>query len=262
MLIQKDEWLEGQLECQMIRQLAAGGSSELYLVRLKNTGHLLAAKAADSSKRAGALLRNEYEMLRSLRFPGIPRALELVQKERYIYLLMTYYSGTNLEEYIMAQGPLRESQVKNIAQKLCNILYYLHRRDNPVLHNDIKPSNILLQEDGEVLLLDFGLAQYEKEYKETILFQGTLGYAAPECWHRERKKVSQATDIFALGATIYRLLEGQEPKEHFGNLQLTDMDRQRNWQAFLNKCCTLDVSKRYQSAAQVYHDLNRVCDMI
>lgn len=262
MLVQRDEWLEGQLECRIMELLAAGGTSEIYLARLKNTGNLLAAKVAEPDKRAGALLQNEYEMLKNLRFQGIPRVLELVRKEKYMYLLMPYYSGKNLEEYIKAYGPLSEGQVIAIAQGLCRILCYLHRKDKPVLHNDIKPSNILIQEDTEVLLLDFGLAQYEKEHRETILFQGTLGYAAPECWHQERERVSGATDIFALGATIYRLLEGQEPKEHFGNLELTDRDRRRNWQAFINKCCALDVAKRYQSAAQVYRDLNGIGNMI
>lgn len=219
--------------------------SELYRAKLIGTELLMVMKASNY------ILKNEFEILTSIRHPGIPRVMDYVSEEKYSYVVMPYYYGENLERIVSRCGAMSEIKVLDIAKQLCEILVFLQERDRPILHNDIKPSNILLKEDGNVILLDFGLAGFEGEKRECVLFQGTLGYAAPECWHQERLRLTKATDAFSFGATLFRLLENKQPKDCYGNFVLSDCEKHKRWQDIINKCCTLEPKYRYQNAAQI-----------
>lgn len=228
----------------------------MYRARLQWTEMPLMAKGVIHTKQIW--IQKEYEILSRLRHPGIPRVLEFVKETEASFLLMPYYTGQTLEELVLQEGELPEKMVLDIAKQLCEILCYLQMREVAILHNDIKPANILLQEDGSVMLLDFGLACYEGEGKTHVLFQGSLGYAAPECWHLEECTLSKATDVFAFGATIYRLLTGEKPCSHYGKFLIGDVGVQERWQKLINKCCTLEAKYRYQNAAQIYDSLQSI----
>lgn len=228
----------------------------MYRARLHWTEVPLMVKGTIHTKQI--LIQKEYEILSHLRHPGIPRVLEFVEEVEGSFLLMPYYAGQTLEEVVFQVGKLSERTVLNIAKQLCEILMFLQEREKPILHNDIKPANILLQEDGSVILLDFGLACFEGEKRQSVLFQGSLGYAAPECWHMREGALSKATDVFALGATIYRLLTGGKPCEHYGKFVLFDDEVKARWQSIINKCCTLETNSRYQNAAQMLDALQQI----
>ena len=127
-----------------------------------------------------------------------------------------------------------------------------------MVHNDIKPANIILQEDGGVVLVDYGLAEKIGNICENVTFQGTLGYAAPESWHREEFQSDPAGDVFSLGATLFYLLENKQPQLCYGKFVLSDKEKKNRWQSVLDKCCALDVKKRYQSAAQIYEVISKI----
>ena len=255
--------------CRITRFLASGGMSEIYLAQLEGTKHFFAVKAVDNSEKKVRCLKKEYELLKKLRWSGIPRVMIFEEEKRRSYFVMFYYEGINLEQYIedcLRKGEkIPEHKILHIAKGLCQILAYLHgdvydlqRVKQPALiHQDIKPANILLQENNRVVLLDFGVADYGGAVQNNVAFQGTLGYAAPECWHREQEGISRATDIFALGATLFRLLEGREPRACFGSFVLTDKERAARWQEIINKCCAMDKNDRIQSAAKLYEMLKQ-----
>lgn len=227
----------------------------MYRAKLSGTEVPLLIKSVSNRKQK--CLQKEYEILSCLRHSGIPRVLEFVENAESSFMIMLYYEGETLENVLQRVGKFSEQTVLCIAKQLCEILCYLQTRKEVVLHNDIKPSNILLQEDGNIILLDFGLACLEGEKVGNVLFQGTLGYAAPECWHRD-VVLTKSADTFAFGSTIYRLLEAKQPKEHYGNLILTNEDKRKRWQFFLDKCCNLEAKCRYQNAAQIYEALLQI----
>lgn len=260
MLFEMGDWTSPAFACEILGSLSGGHMAELYLARLKNTEHLVAVKAVQNGTAAQSLLRREAQVLHGLRQEGIPEMYGYWEEEDKSYFIMSYHKGRNLEEYIRQKGCMQEEQVQQIAMELCRILAYLHSKRVAVIHNDLKPANVLLQESGQVILLDFGLAEHINASREKLYFQGTLGYAAPECWHREADNICPATDVFALGATLFYLLEGREPKACYGKFQLSEeicLQKDR-WQPVINKCCALDIRKRYQSAAEVYEVIKKI----
>ena len=260
MLFEAGEWTSDNFPCEILYRLNGGHMAELYIAKLKNTEHLVVVKAVSSESISQKFLLREAKILSGLRQEGLPEMYGCFKEPEKVYYIMSYHKGMDLEQYIQKNGCMTEVQVCKITMRICRILAYLHNRRIAVVHNDLKPANLWLQEDGQVVLLDFGLAEYFFGGTEKIYFQGTLGYAAPECWHRDTKKIGPATDIFALGATIFYLLEGQNPKDCYGKFRISgeNVHKKNRWQPVLNKCCALDVRKRYQSAAQVYEVLNKM----
>lgn len=252
MLYKKGDFVGNRYFVEIIDCMEVKASSELYLGKLKGTELKIVVKVSNH------LVQNEYEILSGLRYPGIPRVIDFLCASEYSYMLMPYYKGLSLEQVILKNGALSHNSVLNISKNLCEILMFLQGRENTILHNDIKPSNILWKEDGSIVLLDFGLASYEGEKREDLLFQGTPGYAAPECWHQKDMPLTKTSDIFAFGATIYRLLTGEKPGAHYGKFIVYDEEKKEQWQPFINKCCTLEAKYRYQNAAQVLDALNHI----
>ena len=162
------------------------------------------------------LFEREAQVLKHLNHPRIPKYRDYfsVDKEAggglpWFGLVQDYIKGLSLEQLFNSRKRFSESEAKEIATQLLNILIYLHELSPPVLHRDIKPSNIIRAEDGQVYLVDFGAVQ-EKAKAEGVTFTvvGTGGYAPPEqLWGR----AVSASDLYALGATLIHLLTGTSP---------------------------------------------------
>lgn len=253
MLFEEGDLVFGRYPAEIIQCLEVKAMSELYLAKLCGIEMNVLVKVQKSN-----LLQKEFEILNTIRHPGVLRVLDFVLIGKYAYMVMPYYTGKNLEDIALQNEAMKEEEVLYISKKLCEILIFLQERDKPVLHNDLKPSNILMKDDGNVLLLDFGLANFEGEKRENVLFQGTFGYAAPECWHLEKQALSKATDVFSFGAMLFRLLENKHPKNCYGKFVLTNIEMRGHWQKIINKCCTLEAKYRYQNAAQVLDALNHI----
>ncbi len=259
MLFKPGEGTKGDLSCEILRPIYKGGMAELYLGGLKNTGHKVVIKAAGVREQSCRALQKEAEILSILRHQGIPELLSFVKEESRWYYIMAYYEGMTLEQYIGKCREMTEKQVAEMVKNLCGIMVYLHDRD--IIHNDIKPSNILVQKSGGMILLDYGLAGYTSEPCGGWAFRGTLGYAAPECWQSYSRNPNPGpyTDIFALGATMYYLLDRKEPRYSFGKYQLSEEDtnKKNRWQPVLDQCTARHPFNRYRSAAQVYEDISK-----
>lgn len=258
MLFKPGEVTQGSLSCEIIRPMAKGRMAELYLAKLRGTEHKLMVKAAGKDTLWQSSLKQEAMLLETLRLHGIPELYEWVENENRSYYIMSHHDGITLQQYGKRYSGMPELLVKEIGQEICRILLYLHRREIPIIHNDIKPGNILLQ-GKKVILLDFGVAQLLGNTSRDAYFRGTPGYAAPECWQKEMK-ISPATDIFALGATLYALLEGKEPRQCFGRYLLSEenIHKKNRWQPVLDCCTALNPDHRYQNAAQLYKDLKKI----
>jgi len=155
----------------------------------------------------------EARLLASLRNPGLPQVYDyFIESNRY-YLAMEWVEGENLEERMARLGgPLPESEVLAYALQLANILVYIARQSPPVIHRDIKPANIILGQEDQVKLVDFGIAKATAGTGLTAtpsIPLGTPGYAPPEQYSGQ---VEPRTDVYALGATLHHLLTGRDPR--------------------------------------------------
>src|SRR5581483_8841582 len=110
-----------------------------------------------------------------------------------------------------AQGrPLPVAQVLSYALQLCDVLGYLHRRNPPIIFRDVKPSNVMVNANGQIFLIDFGIARFFKEgQQQDTMLLGSPGYAAPE--QHGLSQTNPRTDIYGLGATLHYCLTGRDP---------------------------------------------------
>ena len=174
---------------------------------------LLSASGAADAQSISRFQR-EMRAAGSLDHPGIVRALDAGTWNGTYFLVMEFINGIDLSRLLRTHGPLSAADAAAIARQAAEALHYAHQQQ--VIHRDIKPSNLMLSSDARVKILDFGLARFEHgglTHGETTTagrLVGTLDYIAPE-QALGATDVGPAVDIYALGATIYRLLSGQPP---------------------------------------------------
>jgi len=206
------------------RQLGKQTGRQTLLARDLQTQELVVIKqlflGSDFEWQDLKLFEREAETLKALSHPAIPRYLDYLEIDepdsKGFALVQTYVEGKNLEEHLRSGRTFSESEVKELAKSLLEILIYLHQQDPPVIHRDIKPSNILLQSRsghsvGQVYLVDFGSVQNQAaKFGGTITVVGTYGYMAPEQFGG---RSVPASDLYGLGATLIYLVTGLHPTE-------------------------------------------------
>ena len=166
------------------------------------------------------LFQREVETLKSLSHPAIPQYLDSFEidtpSRKGFALVQTYIEAKSLQEHLSDGRTFSESEVKQLATALLDILGYLHQRQPPVIHRDIKPSNILLKNRsgnsvGEVYLVDFGAVQtLATQQGKTVTVVGTYGYMPPEQFGG---RAVPASDLYSLGATLIALITKQHPAD-------------------------------------------------
>ena len=156
---------------------------------------------------------DEAKALYKLKHPGIVHVSDVFEENETAYYVMDYIDGCSLDVYIKENGPLSEKLTLDYIRQVCDALKYVHSQNR--LHLDLKPGNIMLtKNEGKVVLIDFGTAkQYDECSGEntSTLLGSTPGYAPLEQTHTKITQFFPATDIYALGATMYKLLTGVTP---------------------------------------------------
>ena len=162
---------------------------------------------------AVAQFRREAQLLRRLRHPNLPPVSDEFAIGDRNYLVMEYVPGSTLQQMLdRGEGPFPESRVVAWANQLCDVLDYLHRQQPPIIFRDLKPANIMIDREGTVKLIDFGIARLftpGKSRDTTTL--GTPGYAAPEQYGKGQ--TDARSDLYALGATLPFLLTARDPAD-------------------------------------------------
>ncbi len=152
----------------------------------------------------------EANILATLNHPSIPRIYDYFSVENRSYLVLEFINGKDLEAIINeSPGFLREEQVLGWAIELCDVLSFLHtHKPDPIIFRDMKPSNVMINQQGHVILVDFGIAKpFQSGQKGTMI--GTEGYSPPEQY---RGEATQLADIYALGATLHHALSRRDPR--------------------------------------------------
>lgn len=167
-------------------------------------------------QRARQRFQQEAAMLRALNHPNLPQVHDSFEERDRLYLVMDYIDGATLSD-LLKQAPgsrLAVPQVVEFALQLCSVLHYLHCQQPPIIFRDLKPPNIMVAKNGQVYLIDFGIARFFESAKnagDTEHF-GTPGYAPPELGSQVQS--SPRSDIYSLGATLHHCLTGRSPVYH------------------------------------------------
>src|SRR6202790_5353604 len=201
---------------RVTRPLGGGGMKLVYLaedLRLASRPCAL-AEMVDSftdptmQQQAVAAFQREADMLAQLSNEHIPRVFDRFSEQNRHYLVMEYVEGITLEDELKANGgKLDETRVIDVALQILDTLQYLHNLEPPVVYRDLKPSNVMLGGNGQVKLIDFGIARFFLPQSNATMI-GTQGYAPPEQY---RGRAESRSDLYALGATMHHALSGRDP---------------------------------------------------
>lgn len=168
---------------------------------------------------AAEQFKQEAILLAGLKHPNLPSIYDHFEENGRWYLVMDFIEGDTLAEHLnKAKGKvLPVPEVLDIGIQLSKVLAYLHTRTpNPVIFRDLSPSNVMLDPDGHVYLIDFGIARFFKpgQTKDTTPY-GKAGYASPEQYGRAQ--TTPQSDIFSLGAALHEMLSGNDPSNNTPN---------------------------------------------
>ena len=160
--------------------------------------------------------RREAENLAKLHHPNIVKVLEVFDENNTTYYVMEYIDGETIDDLIKSKGHLSEREALDITRHVCAALSYMH--EHKMLHLDLKPKNLMRNSEGKIFLIDFGLAKQYTEDGEpessTSIGLGTPGYAPIEQANYKKDGSFPVTlDIYALGASLYKMLVGKTPPE-------------------------------------------------
>jgi serine/threonine protein kinase/tetratricopeptide (TPR) repeat protein len=259
---------------QIIEELGKGGMGKVYKAQDTDLKEKVAIKllkpeiAAD--KKTIERFRNELKFARKIRHKNVCQMYDLNKEEGTHYITMEYVDGKDLKSMIRMMGQLSAGKTIYIAKQVCDGLAEAHRLG--VVHRDLKPQNIMVDEDGNARIMDFGIARSlkTKGITATGVMIGTPEYMSPE--QVEGKEVDQRSDIYSLGVILYEMVTGKVPFEgdtpftigvkHKSETPKAPKELNTQLPDDLNRvilrCLEKDREKRYQSAGEVRAELVRI----
>ncbi len=241
--------------------IGTGGMSRVYLAEHKRLHTHWAVKEVRKQQGGRFDFLAESNILKKLQHPMLPRIVDIFEDEEYIYIAEDFVEGITLEDLLRQQKRVDEAQGIQWFQDLCGVLRYLHSQEpNPIIYRDMKPSNIMLQPDGTLKLIDFGIArEYKHESDADTTYIGTKGYAAPEQFGKAQ--TDARTDIYALGVTMYHLLTGKSPYEppyDFVPARQLNGALSHGIEYILGKCIQSEPENRYQNVDELLEDIEHI----
>lgn len=252
--------IEGKYE--ILKMIGKGGMSEVYLAMDKNLNKQWAVKEIKKrarDKNNEVVVQSaiaEANMMKKLDHPCLPRIVDIIDKEDVIYVVMDYIEGEPLSKVLERNGAQPQETVIEWAQDLCGVLDYLHTQNPPIIYRDMKPANIMLQPNGNIKLIDFGIAREYKEHNlEDTVSLGTKGYAAPEQFGG-KGQTDPRTDIYCLGVTLYHLVTGKNPCEppyEIYPIRYWNPELSSGLESIILKCTRINPEERYQSCAELLY---------
>ena len=259
---------------QIIEELGKGGMGKVYRVIDKRLNEEVALKLIKpeiaSDKKIVERFGNELKLARKIVHKNIARMFDLNEEKDTHYITMEYVRGEDLKRLIRKIGQLSAGQAIPIAKQVCEGLAEAHRLG--VVHRDLKPQNIMVDEEGNARIMDFGIARSLKARGITGagVIIGTPEYMSPE--QVEGKEVDKHSDIYSLGVILYEMVTGQvpfkgetafsiafkhkseipkDPKEF--NAQIPeDLSR------VILRCMEKDEEKRYQTVEVLFSELSKI----
>lgn len=254
---------------KILSEIGRGGMSVVYMAINERANKTWAVKELrlDSELDHEAVkqgLLAEMEILKRLDHVNLPSIVDVIEEKDSFFIVMDYIEGHSLGQILREHGAQPQQEVIRWGKQLCDALGYLHSREPKIIYRDMKPSNVMLKPDGDVVLIDFGAArEWKVNHREDTTCLGTIGYAAPEQFGG-RGQTDVRTDIYCLGATLYHLITGSDPGEAFCEIPgicQWDSKLSAGLEAVLLKCTMKNPEERYQSAEELRYALEHYEEM-
>lgn len=250
---------------RIVEPIGVGGSAQVYLARDESLRRDVAIKVLDPQAAADPALRKmfvrEAQALAKLSHPNVVAVYDVGEVDGLPFIVMEHVPGHSLKQRIERHGPLAVAEAAELAMEIANGLAFAHSRG--IVHADMKPSNVLLDDNDDAKIADFGIARAPQEDAATPQLFATAMYVAPE--RVEGKQATAASDIYGLGLVLYEMLVGKPPftsanasvllRDHVVRQPVPPSHLRpslpRELDAVVMRCLAKDPAMRYMRASDV-----------
>ena len=259
---------------EVIEELGKGGMGRVYKVYDQKIQEIVALKLIKPeigfNEKAVERFKNELKFARKISHRHVCRLYDLGEFGTAHFITMEYVEGEDLKNFIRRAGTITTPKAISIAKQVCEGLIEAHRLG--IIHRDLKPQNVMIDHEGNVRVMDFGLARFLEADGVTGsgVMLGTPEYMSPE--QVDLKEVDARSDIYSLGVIMHEMVTGRAPFEGQTPIsiaikhknELPPNSRQINplvpeaFSRVVLKCLAKDRQKRYQNADELFQDLTRI----
>ncbi|HEY8103370.1 MAG TPA: protein kinase, partial [Gaiellaceae bacterium] len=259
---------------QIIRKLGSGGMANVYLAEDQELGRRVAIKILDDRHARDdqfiERFRREAQHAAGLSHPNVVSVYDRGEAEGTYYIAMEHVEGRTLKELLVARGPSPLGIAIDYTRQILSALRFAHR--NGIVHRDIKPHNVIVDGDGRVKVMDFGIARAgaASQMTEAGSIIGTAQYLSPE--QARGAPVDQTSDLYSTGIVLYELLTGTVPftgetpveiaMKHLSQVPAPPSTHRpeipRDLDYVVLRALAKDPADRYHSAEEMDSDLERI----
>lgn len=196
---------------KLIRTIGKGNFAKVKLAKHMTTGRQVAIKVIDRMQLSPSGIQKlfrEVRIMKALDHPNIVKLFEVIETERYLYLVMEYASGGEIFDYLASNGRMKEKDARTKFRQMISAVHYCHQKF--IIHRDLKAENLLLDQDMNIKIADFGFSNEYSFENKLDTFCGSPPYAAPELF-QGRKYTGPEVDVWSLGVILYTLASGSLP---------------------------------------------------
>lgn len=233
--MKREEYIEKILQIySLVVALSRKNGCEVLRLRNKKNGKTLVLRSLPDSSAA-------YDKLQNIRCTNLPEIYDVIKLDDGQIVLEEYIDGITAAQ-VMETGKYRYSGAREVMLGVCDALMVLHNQG--IIHRDVKPENVMIENSGRVVLIDFNASRVESDATRDTVIMGTIGYASPE--QLGLSQTDARTDIYAAGVLYNVMLTGQHPSVTIAS---------RKAGRIVRKCTAVNPNERYQTAAELWSAL-------
>ncbi len=244
---------------QFVKLIGSGGSSEVFLAYDLRLDVPCAVKRVKIDITSPINEYNEADILKNLNHPLLPRVKDIITDNNYVYIVRDYCEGISLREFVEKNGCVSTNDFITISSQIFSALKYLHGLNPPLIYRDLKPSNIIIDDNLNIKLIDFGITRkYKTDKTDDTYYIGSVKYAAPEQYGLLQS--DNRTDIYSLALVLYFLYS----QEDYTLVSEDDRwckfksESLKKLKAVIEKALSIKMDDRYDTVEQFETEVNQI----